>query len=346
MGLFGRSNNSGPVIKEQAAALHWDTDDPFLFASHHLDNYPKGNERQAPPYEEVKRKDQGNDYHKLFGYRMYTGRVTPGFQLHAHWGYETVTLVSKGYVDHFDSLGNQGRYGYGDMQWITAGSRYHHCEMYPLMFQDRPNPQLVTQIMINLPLKDKNTPVEITTVWKEDIATVDGDGWKATLLAGSLDGVTAKVPHSTSWAADPAHHVRIMKLDMEPGAVFTLAPSEAGTRNLYITETGAKVAGKEYPAGTRLKLKPDAEVPIEMLSEPSEVWILEGDPIGEKQCQWGPVVLANNAEVRKANNEVREKELENWNWEYVNQKQPLGTGRFYRAADGTESRPKEPETGE
>ena len=200
--------------------------------------------------------------------------------------------------------------------------------------------------MINLPLKDKNTPVEITTVWKEDVAVTEGEGWKATILAGTLNGITAKVPHSTSWAADPAHHVRIFKLDMEPGAKFLLEPCEAGTRNVYITETGAKVAGKEYPAGTRLKMRPDMEAEIEMLSEPSEVWILEGDPIGEKQCQWGPVVLGTDAEVRKANNEVREKEMEHWDWEYVNQKQPLGTPRFYRAADGTESRPKETEPGE
>lgn len=346
MGFFSRRKDDGPVLKEQAAPLHWDTDDPFLFASHHFDPYPKGNELQAPPYEQVKKKDLGNDYYRIFGYRMYTGKVSPGFQLHAHWGYETITMASKGYVDHFDSLGNQGRYGYGDMQWISAGSRYHHCEMYPLAFQDRPNPQLITQIMINLPLKEKNTPVQVTTVWKEDLAEVKGEGWTATLLAGSLNGVTAEVPNKVSWAADPSHHVRIMRLDMSPGSVFVLEPSEAVSRNIYITEEKASVAGKEYPAGTRLKMRSECPAEIRMGENGSEVWVLEGDPLGEKQSQWGPVVLGSDSEVRKANNEIREKETEDWQWDYVNQKQPLGTERFFRSADGTESRPRSKNPGE
>ncbi|MCQ2078815.1 MAG: pirin family protein [archaeon] len=346
MGLFGRKKDNGPILREQVAELHWDIDDPFLFVSHHFDKYPVGNERQAPPYEDVRRKDIGQDYYKLFGYRMYTGKVSPGFVHHPHWGYETITLVSKGYVDHFDSLGNQGRYGYGDVQWVSAGSRYHHCEMYPLVHQDRENPQLVTQIMLNLPLKDKNSPVEVTTIWKEDLCTVEKDGCLVTILAGEFEGTRATVPNKVSWAADPAHHVRIMKVDMPTGATFTLAPTEAASRNIYITEGKATVCEKEFQEGTRLKLKPECEVTVTMGEVASELWVLEGDPIGEKQTMWGPVVLGSTAEVRKANDEIRSKEMENWPWEFTNQKQPLGTERFYRSADGTESRPRMKNDGE
>lgn len=346
MGFFGRKKDNGPVLREQIATLHWDIEDPFLFASHHFDNYPKGNELQAPPREEVMRKDIGNDYCPVFGYRMYTGKVTPGFTHHPHWGYETITLVSRGYVDHFDNMGNQGRYGYGDMQWITAGSRYHHCEMYPLAHQDRENPQMVTQIMLNLPLSEKNTPVEVHTVWKENIPVCEGNGYTVTLIAGEYGGLKADIPSKRSWAYNPSHHVRILKIDMQPGSVFALEKTPAKSRNLYITEGPAKVNGRDYKAGTRLKLKPDFDIEVEMGDRESEVWVLEADPIGEKQVQWGPAVLGTDAEVRKANNEIREKEMEGWTWEYLNQKQPLGTERFYKSADGTEERPENKNPGE
>lgn len=346
MGLFGRKNDGGPVLREMVADMHWDTEDPFVFASHHFDLYPVGNERQAPPKDEIDRKDLGNDYYKLFGYRLYTSKMTPGFQLHAHWGYETVTYVTQGYVDHFDSLGNQGRYGYGDMQWITAGGRYHHCEMYPLVFQDRKNPQLVTQIQINLPLREKNTPPEVHTVWKEDQAEFTEDGCTFTVLAGTFRGRTAAVPCSRSWAADPSHHILILRVMMGPGSKFKLEKTQAAHRNLYITGGKASVAGKGYKENTRLKLRTDCETEVTMGDKESEIWILEGDPINEKQSRWGPVILATDSEVRNANNTIREKEIEDWKWDYVNQKQPLGTERFYRSADGIESRPSSKNPGE
>ena len=346
MGLFGRKKDGGPVLREMVANLHWDLEDPFIFASHHFDLYPKGNIRQAPPRDEIDKKDLGNDYHGLFGYRLYTSKLTPGFQLHTHWGYETVTYVPQGYVDHFDSKGNQGRYGFGDMQWITAGGMYSHCEMYPLAHQDRENPQMVTQIMLNLPLSEKNTEPEVHTVWQEDLTEFEEDGCTFTLLAGSFRGRTATVPSKRSWAADPAHHVLILRVLMEPGSTFTLEPTEAAHRNVYITEERASVAGKEYHENTRLKLRADASAEITMGEKGSEIWVLEGDPIGEKQSRWGPVVLGSDKEVIDANNTIREKEAADWKWEYVNQKQPLGTERFYRSADGTESRPTRSNEGE
>lgn len=339
MGLFGGRKSSGPVIKEQTAGLHWDTADPFLFASHHYDLYPKGNELQAPPYEQVKGKDLGQDYHKLFGYRMYTGKVTPGFQLHSHWGYETITIASKGYVDHFDSLGNQGRYGNGDIQWITAGGRYHHCEMYPLVHQDKENPQLITQIMLNLPLDQKSSKPAVRTIWKENVPETTGNGWKATVIAGEFNGKKGIEPPKNSWAADPKHHVLILRIEMEANSSLELPPSKSVNRNIYTTTGPICIDDVPYLKETRLKMNPESSVVIRMGEIPSEIWILEGDPIDEKQISWGPVVLGSTKEVREANNTIRRNELEEWPWQYVNQKQPLGTGRFFRSADGTESRP-------
>lgn len=339
MGLFGGKKVSGPVIREQTAELHWDTADPFLFASHHFDLYPKGNELQAPPYAEVKGKDLGQDYRKQFGYRMYTGKVTPGFQLHSHWGYETITVASKGYVDHFDSLGNQGRYGNGDVQWITAGGRYHHCEMYPLVHQDRDNPQLITQIMLNLPLSEKNTEPTVRTIWNENLSVLKGEGWRATVIAGEFEGKKGIKPPKNSWASDSGHHVLILRIEMEANATIEISPSGSVNRNIYTTEGPIFIGEASYLNNTRLKVDPTVPLTVRMGDVPSEIWILEGDPIGEKQVSWGPAVLGSTKEVREANNIIRQKELEDWPWQYVNQKQPLGTERFFRSADGTELRP-------
>lgn len=341
MGLFGKTKGAGPVVREQAAELHWDTEDPFMFASHHFDDYPRGNRQQAPPLEEIKKRSLGHDYRPQYGYRMYGGKVAPGFPLHTHWGYETITVCSEGYVDHFDSLGNQGRFGYGDVQWLTASSRYGHCEMYPLAFADRDNHHRVTQIMMHIPNERKNAGVNLNNVWAEDVPTIRNDGCLAHVYAGTYGGVTGIVPNGESWAADPAHHVRIVSFEAEPGAVVRIDATAAATgRNVYLTDGGATVAGRKYIPQTRLKVKADEDVEIVNGDVRNEIWLLEGDPIKQKMSSFGPVVLGTDKEVREANAVVRREESREWPWNYVNKTQPVATDRFIRYADGREERPR------
>lgn len=339
MSIFGRRKGDGPILRVQDSGMHWDCEDPFIFGTHHHDLYPRGNERQAPPYEEIGRRSLGMDYDRLFGYRMYCGKAVPGFPLHAHWGYETITLASEGFVDHFDTMGNQGRFGNGDMQWVTASSRYCHDEMYPLVYTDRDNPLRLTQIQLNLPLGSKNRENDVRTIWAEDLPVVEGDGFEATVLCGRFMGEKGPAPNPLSWASDPDHHVCVVRIVMEPGAEITLDPSESKTRNIYTTDGGTEVAGEAFAHDTRLKTRSDAELAIRMGDAKSEVWILEGDPIGERQVSFGPVVLGTTEEVRRANRETAGLMREEWPWEFINQKQPLGTGRFIRYAGGAEDRP-------
>ncbi|MCL1811382.1 MAG: pirin family protein [Methanomassiliicoccaceae archaeon] len=343
--MFGKKR-MGPVVKVQHLQLHWDTEDPFVFVSHHTDDYPKGNAQQAPPLQEIGGRNLGRDYKKVFGFRMYHGKVVPGFPMHAHWGYETVTVPELGFIDHFDSLGNQGRYGYGDVHWVSAGDLYLHDEMYPLAYDDRRNPNDITQIMINLPLKDKGSAPEVRMMWSENIPVVeekdgDGRGYSVKVIAGNFSGREALPPNPVSWAADAKHRVRILLIKMSPSSKITLpAVSPTINRNLYFIEGGTVMLGEEeYESSKRFKLKGDEEVTVVNGDSEGTYWLLEGEPIGEKMSSFGPVILDSDKSVRDAMNFIRKEEFNKWPWDLIDKFHPKGTDRFIRFSDGREERP-------
>ncbi|HEY1955288.1 MAG TPA: pirin family protein [Polyangiaceae bacterium] len=119
------------VLETLPLGMPWVTADPFLFCVHHDDRYPAGNDRLGPAASLAGRK-LGSDFAGKDGWRMYHGEVVPGFPQHPHRGFETVTIVRRGLVDHADSLGAAARYGRGDVQWLTAGGGISHSEMFPL----------------------------------------------------------------------------------------------------------------------------------------------------------------------------------------------------------------------
>ena len=343
--MFGKKR-SGPVIRTQYLKLHWDTEDPFIFASHHEDDYPHGNTQQAPPLEEISGRNLGRDYKKMFGFRMYHGKVVPGFPMHAHWGYETVTVPEAGFIDHFDSLGNQGRYGNGDVQWVSAGSMYLHDEMYPLAYDDRRNPNDITQIMINLPLKDKGSEPEVRMMWSENIPIIEekdenGKAVRIKMIAGSYGGTDALPPNSVSWAAVKENHIRILLIKMSPDSMITLpAVPSSINRNLYfVNGSKVKIGGEEYVSSQRFKLEGDKEVTLTNGDSEGTFWLLEGKPIGEKMSSFGPAVLRTDKEVREALQYIRKEEFNNWPWDLIDKFHPKGTERFIRFSDGREERP-------
>ena len=111
------------------------TPDPFLFCVYHVDDYPA----DASGKMEAPLAGNGADFDPQNPYRMYHGDKVPGFPAHPHRGFETVTATVFGLIDHADSVGNAGRYGDGDVQWMTAGEGVVHGEMFPLVNSDRPN---------------------------------------------------------------------------------------------------------------------------------------------------------------------------------------------------------------
>lgn len=130
----------------------WETQDPFLFCAHHIDNYPNGNKDLGPDKSLLGRR-LGQDFDLNNDWKMYHGHTVPGFPEHPHRGFETITIVLDGFVDHSDSAGQTGRYGQGDVQWMTAGSGMQHSEMFPLLRPDKENTLHLFQIWLNLPKK-------------------------------------------------------------------------------------------------------------------------------------------------------------------------------------------------
>ena len=138
--------------------------DPFLFCVYHNDKYPAGNAKMEAP-----RRGNGADFNPQADFRMYHGDKVPGFPQHPHRGFETITATMTGVIDHSDSYGNGGRYGHGDLQWMTAGAGVQHGEMFPLVNDKEPNPLRFFQIWLNLPAASKMAKPAFVMHWAEDI---------------------------------------------------------------------------------------------------------------------------------------------------------------------------------
>src|SRR5256885_1019595 len=156
------------VLELAPLGFPWHTADPFLFCVHHDDAYPAGNEAMGPAASLAGR-ELGMDFEGKDGWRMYHGQEIPGFPGHPHRGFETVTIVRSGLIDHSDSLGATARFGRGDVQWLTAGNGIVHSEMFPLLERERPNPAELFQIWLNLPAADKRVPPHFSMFWRDSV---------------------------------------------------------------------------------------------------------------------------------------------------------------------------------
>lgn len=166
-----KMDNNSAIIKVRPLQFQWETLDPFIFCVHHEDLYPEGND-QLGPAPGIEGRSIGQDFGGKDGWNMYHGQVVPGFPQHPHCGFETITIVRKGIVDHVDSAGGQGRFGNGDVQWVTAGKGIMHSEMFPLIDKNGPNTMELFQIWLNLPSKSKFAEPNFLMFWGEDIPQI------------------------------------------------------------------------------------------------------------------------------------------------------------------------------
>lgn len=317
----------------------WETADPFLFSVHHRDAYPAGNETLGPA--SLAGHELGQDFDPELDWRMYHGQTVPGFPSHPHRGFETVTVVLEGFIDHSDSGGGTGRFGNGDVQWMTAGSGLQHAEMFPLLNADKPNPLELFQIWLNLPASKKLAPPHYRMLWAEKIPVVENQGVKVRVIAGVWDGHQAAPPAPDSWAADPEHELAIWIAEMDPGAVWILpAASAAVNRRLYLFE-GEDVAvdGRVVPVRYGAELDPAVTCRIVNGTQSARLLLLQGKPIAEPVAQHGPFVMNTRTELQQAYADYQRTQFGKWPWPRSDFVHPRTEGRFAIYTDGTVERP-------
>ena len=323
------------VLNTFRLGFPWQTEDPFLFCVHHLDHYPRGNEEMGPDAPLTGR-PLGNDFEIRDGWRMYHGTTIPGFPSHPHRGFETITIVTRGFCDHSDSLGASARFGQGDVQWMTAGRGVQHSEMFPLLNREGPNKLEMFQTWLNIPASAKLAEPYFEIFWNEEIPTLEQDGVHLTLVAGALSGLQAPSPPPDSWAANPEHDVLLALVEMGPGTTFELPPARAGIRRSLFLFEGAELLldGQVLKKGYGASLW---EGPVKLGNKTGEaarfLW-LQGMPVGEPVAKYGPFVMNRQEEIQRALEEYRLTSFGGWPWPYPDHAHPREKGRFAQYPDG------------
>jgi len=240
-----------------------------------------------------------------------------GFPWHPHRGIETVTYVLAGTVEHGDSLGNQGRLGAGDVQWMTAGSGIMHQEMPQ---GDERGRMHGFQLWANLPSSLKMTAPRYQDVPSKEIPEViDDDGTRVRVICGEFWGKRGPVD---GVAAEP----RYLDIFVAPGRRKTL-PVETGRHAFaYVFEGSGTFRDASQPFGVLTEKEGgDGEilvrenvgnrslvvfgsgddVTVQAGDEGIRFLLVSGKPIEEPVAWYGPIVMNTNAELQQAVNELR-----------------------------------------
>lgn len=332
-----------PILDIRALGFQWDTADPFLFCVHHEDNFPKGNDNMGPDPTLFQGRHMGDDFIVKDGFRMYHGKTVPGFPGHPHRGFETVTVVRKGLVDHADSMGAAGRYGNGDVQWMTAGKGVQHSEMFPLIEKEKENPMELFQIWLNLPKANKMVDPHFKMLWSESIPKyefTDSDNHKTSIevIAGKIGETQAPACPPNSWASNAENEVAIWNIKMDASGTWTMPKASAGiNRTLYFYEgNSVTIAGKTIPKYSAVSVMPDQDLTVKADAEAVSILVLQGKPIGEPVIQYGPFVMNTKEEIQQAFEDYHQTQFGGWPWQRYDQVHDRTKGRFAKHADGTE----------
>jgi quercetin 2,3-dioxygenase len=330
------------IINIKPLGFPWETQDPFLFCAHHADGYPKGNDELGPDTSLAGR-NLGQDFELKDGWRMYHGQTIPGFPYHPHRGFETVTIAKEGLVDHADSLGAAGRFGHGDVQWMTAGRGVQHSEMFPLLNREEGNPFELFQIWLNLPKKSKMVDPHYAMLWSEDVPKVeirdeDGRLTEVDLIAGQLQGIDAPDPAPNSWAATAAHNVAIWTIKMSPNAIWNMPTATQDESRILYFYKGSKMTIEGETIDSYHSAEVDASEELALVAGEDECYLLllQGRPIKEPVVKYGPFVMNTQEEIQQTFQDYEQSQFGGWPWPRPDQVHDRDKGRFAKYADGTE----------
>jgi len=212
-----------------------------------------------------------------------------GFPSHPHRGFETVTYMLDGHMQHKDSGGNTGDLGPGDVQWMTAARGLIHSEM-PQQTEGR---MRGFQLWLNLPAKEKMKAPEYRDIAAAEIPVVKVVGGEVKVIAGSFGGTQGPVRGGST---DPQY----WDVHLEPGAAFEASLPSAHNAFLYAYEGEATVEGKDLPHRAAGLLSGGEKVCFMAGAQGARVLVLAGKPLREPVVQYGPFVMNTREEIEQA----------------------------------------------
>ncbi|QOC22492.1 pirin family protein [Wenzhouxiangella sp. AB-CW3] len=220
-----------------------------------------------------------------------------GFPPHPHRGFETVTYMLDGRMEHKDHLGNTGDLGPGSVQWMTAGRGVIHSEM-PKQNEGR---MRGFQLWINLPSSEKMKPADYRDIPASDIARLDFEGGSARVIAGTLhlNDQSATGPVNSAdqpLSTDPLY----VDLRLDANREVEIPVSAGHNVFVYLYDGEASIGGRTLPHRSTGVLSDGDRVVFHAGSDGAGALLLAGKPIGEPVAQYGPFVMNTREEIEQA----------------------------------------------
>lgn len=218
------------------------------------------------------------------------GDYIEGFPDHPHRGFETVTYMLAGRMQHGDNQGNRGDLGPGSVQWMTAGSGLVHSEMP----QQEAGLMWGFQLWVNLPAADKMTAPRYQDIPPGDIPVVQpAPGVTIRVITGELAGVSGPV---AGIATQPVY----LDIALDAGAHYELGLPAGHSAFAYVFDgTAARVAGESL-ARSELAVLSEGDTVSLAAIEATRVLVVAGRPLREPVARYGPFVMNTQAQIHEA----------------------------------------------
>lgn len=225
----------------------------------------------------------------------------PGVGYHPHRGFETVTIVYSGEIEHMDTAGHGGIIGPDEVQWMTAGSGLLHNEFMTEKFSRDGWIQHAVQLWVNLPKSHKMIPPRYQALTRENIREVEFDGGKVRVIAGNLDmhDETWTVYQQT-WTAETFSPVELYDIRFESRKDITLRFPHGYTTMILVVEWALTIGGQSLQASDMVFLSRTWSDVSLSWEEDAKVLIMWGKPLEEEVVAYGPFVMNTEAEIHEA----------------------------------------------
>jgi redox-sensitive bicupin YhaK (pirin superfamily) len=215
---------------------------------------------------------------------------------HPHRGFETVTYLLEGAVEHADSWGHRSVIGPGDVQWMTAGAGVIHSELPPEDFLAKGGRMHGFQIWVNLPRDQKMRHPRYQEIRAAQIPRIHSPDGKAELvvIAGDACGVTAHI--------DTTHPILFLHLRLQPGGSLEIPVDSDIALLAHVFQGAGECGGAAVESGEMIAFAPDGDCIVLSTTDPAgcQALVLGGQPLHEPVARYGPFVMNTRAEILQA----------------------------------------------